>query len=156
MNNQGPFDHDNNQFVVSYELLLLLKWLLDYEQPGIRKLIAKALNQGLDEFLYQAEIGDKSQAQADDLQQNIVDFFAVLDGMLGQELQEQEVSSIMQRHLLPAIDHLDPKACGINTVAVSIAKATAALENKPNVDGKAILCKELLKNWKPSKTLVNH
>lgn len=150
--NQGPFDHDNNQFVVSYELLQLFSWLLEHEQESMRKLINKALKQGLQERMHSA---DRHEPQiSEHLQQSILDFFAILDGMLYEGIDDQEFTRLMQRDLLPAIDHLDAKVYGTNNVAVSIAKATSALETHPERDAKAILCKELLKNWKPAKKAI--
>jgi hypothetical protein len=142
----------NSQFVISYELLTLFKWLLDHEQDGLKKLIDKALRHGLD-----GHIGKQytKSATHDDLQRNIVDFFMLLETILYESINEDEVSKIMQRHLLPAIDHIDSTAYDTSTLASTIAKATVTAENHPERNAKDILCKELLKRWKPKNISTN-
>ncbi len=151
--NQGPFDNDNNQFVVSYELLQLFKWLFDHEQEALKKLVSKALRNGLHETLaYQTEGFENPE----ELQQNVVDFFALLDTLLYELIHETETKKVIQRALIPALDQIDSKVCDDVTVAVTAAKVTSQLEDNPLQDPKTALCKELLKRWKPSKKLSMH
>jgi len=144
MNNPNSFDRDNNQFVVSPELLQLLQWLFENEQPALKKLVAQSLQRGLQL---------NPQESPAELQQSVVDFFALLDTLLYEVLQEQDVKKIMERHLLPAIDHIDSTACDTATLAMSVEKTTASCQEHPHQNPKEILCKELLKRWKPSKKL---
>lgn len=145
------FDNDNNQFIISYELLQFFKWLLENEQETLKKLMARALRNGLHEKLYAHLAGQEDTEQ--DLQQNIVDFFALLEALLYDLVNENEVEKVVQRNLIPAINNIDSTACDTNTLAVSAAKATSLWENNPQKDPKDILCKELLKRWKPSKKI---
>jgi hypothetical protein len=154
MTNQGPFDNDNNQFVVSYELLQLFRWLFEHEQETLKKLMGRALRNGLHEKLYMHLTAEPEIT--DDLQQSIVDLFALLETLLYELINENEVQKVVQRNLIPALDHIDSTACDITLLTVSAAKATAVLEENPHEDPKDILCKELLKRWKPSKKLSIH
>lgn len=154
MNNQGPFDNDNSQFVISYELLCLLHWLFENEQETLKKLIEKSFSNGLAEKIYnrKAFITDSQE----ELQQSIIDFFLLLESFLYDLFNEQEAKKLMERHLIPAIDRIDSSTCDNTTFALSIAKATAAYENDPKQNPKEVLCKELLKRWKPSKKIEIH
>lgn len=147
--NQKIFD--NNQFIISYELLELFKWLLEYDQEGIRKLIERALSLGFDKKLKATTLTENSQ----DLQKNILDFFLLMETLLYESINEEEVRKIIQHNLIPEINQIDSTNCDNNTLAMSIAKATNAMENHPNKNPKDVLCKELLRRWKPKKLASN-
>lgn len=158
-NQQGPFD--GYHFVISHELLKLLEWLMDHEQESIRKLVKNIVQQ--DAFI-QAHIDPN--AQTEDLQQSIVDFFAMLDALIAESTHEDETETVILRSRLPALNNLDTKLYDAAAIATSIEKATEAVlkaekSNRPNkkqekeVSPKDILCKELLKRWKPDKSLVS-
>lgn len=147
-------DNNNNQFVVSYELLHLFRWLFDHEQETMKKLMTKSLRNGLSDKLYAIQAHKEETTQ--EIQQSVVDFFALLETLLYEIINEEEVRRIVQRNLIPAIDHIDATVCDTATVALSLAKATSALENNPNTNAKEVLCKELLRRWKPAKKLSTH
>ena len=151
MSNQRHFD--DGQFIISYELLILLAWLCDNEIEGLQNLINKALASGLKDKL---SLGmNVSETEAEVLQQTIVDFFSTLEHMLVESNQEAEIKNIMHRNMFPAIDHIDSTVCDKDTVALSVAKAVSAHERKSprssNKSPKEVLMKELLKRWKPTK-----
>ncbi len=152
--NQGPFDNDN-QFVVSYELLLLFRWLLENEEESLKKLINKALHNGFYNEIDTIPLSYEEESQ-NELQHTLVDFFSLLETLLYELMSENEVKRVMQRSLIPAIDQIDATACDNNAMAISIAKATSAYEANPHADPKDILCKELLKRWKPAKEIVTN
>lgn len=152
MANQAPFE--NSQFVVSYELLQLLQWLIDHEPDAMKNIITVALNNGLDEQI-SSSISQQQQSN-EELQQSVVDFFALLETLMHEALFEEDRNINQQRSILPEIDHIDIQACDKNTVAMSAAKASAIIENNNQVNAKDILCRELLKHWKPYKKRQNH
>lgn len=154
--NQGPFDNDN-QFVVSYELLQLLRWLLRFEQESLKKLIIKAINSD-----FQSKNNEKNSAILDsDLEQEIqlaiIDFFTMLEILLYESMDENKIKSVLHKKLIPAINNVDSNVYNnydIDTLNASIAKVKNNLNDKNNV--KEVFCKELLKRWKPSKnTIIN-
>jgi len=144
MAHNNPFD--DNQFVISYELLNLLQWLIDNEQETLKKMVLRA------NMNAQRQVDHRS----DDIQQTVIDFFSLLDALLIETEQEYEVQTALQRVMIPAIDHIDTSMCDSNALALSVAKATQALENKTGENPKDVLCKELLKRWKPSKKPYAH
>ncbi|MBA2307153.1 hypothetical protein H0W26_03415 [Candidatus Dependentiae bacterium] len=153
MINQGPFDNDGQQFVVSYQLLQLLRWLFEHEQDAVRKVVARALHEGLDEVLARPI---RTHESDNDIQQSVIEFFSLLETVLYESLNEDEANKVIARNLIPSIDNIDSESFDDMMVASSVAKATSAAENNPYEDPKVILCKELLKRWKPSKKLSMH
>lgn len=152
MSNQRHFD--DGQFIISYELLLLLAWLCDNEQEALQNLINKALASGLKDKL--SNNLNVSESEAEILQQTIVDFFATLEHMLIESNHETEFKNIMHRNMFPAIDHIDSTVCDKDTVALSVEKAVTAHEKRSSRNSscaspKEVLMKELLKRWKPTK-----
>lgn len=148
-----PFDNDIHQFVVSFQLLQLLRWLFEHEQEGLKKLVGRSLKNGLDEMLFHPAERCESE---EELQQNIVEFFSLLEALLYEHLHEDEAKKLKQRVLIPAADHIDTAACDDTILAMSIDKAATTLENNPYEDSKEVLCRELLKRWKPAKKIAMH
>lgn len=147
---QGPFDNDN-QFIVSYELLQLFKWLFENEQETLKKIINKALDKGLKDKLLKRNSTNEIDQQ--DLQHNIVEFFILLETLIYELLSEDQFKKGLERNLIPVIDKVDSKSYDNATFQASVAKATEAWHNNPNTNTKDVFCKELLKRWKPSKKI---
>lgn len=153
MNNEH-FDNDNRQFIISYELLQLFRWLFENEQETLRNMIEQALNDGLEDRLNKAS-KSSDQELSDELQQSVVDYFSLLETFLYELVNEHEVKKVMQNNIIPEAAHIDITACDKNIISLSVAKATSSYNSK-NADKetpKNILCRELLKRWKPSKKI---
>jgi len=146
-NENGSFD--SNNFVISFELLALLQWLLEHEQESCRKLIRRAVKQGFNV----KDVGLLQYDNPQDLQQNIIDFLALIDTQLHETINECEAEGAMHRTLLPTINNVDPSMHDVASISTSIAKARAAAE-KESGNPKDIFCKELLRRWKPKKKKV--
>lgn len=142
-------------FVVSYELLKVLEWLIDHEQEPLKKLLHQALKKGLRQELAHADDMEKEDSM-ELLQGNIVDFFTLLEVLTHETIHEHEIKNHIQRTMIPAINHIDTTDCDTTAVALSVAKATAAVENKTGENPKEVLCKEFLKRWKPLKKPYAH
>ncbi len=145
--NQGPFDNDN-QFVVSYELLQLLRWLLEFEQDALKKLIQKSITTGT--LISSSDLDE-------DLQSSIIDFFTMLEVLLYESIDEHKMQNVFQKNLIPAINHIDSKVYNNYDADIVNASVNKAKNNSSTRDSaKDIFCKELLKRWKPTKnTIVN-
>ncbi len=132
----------NHQLIVSPELLMLLEWLIENEQEGLKKLVAKALKQ----------IPHLNQPKkAEDMQHAVVDFLSLLDTVLAQAHYEQELNAAHHATIFPTAKHIDSSVCDTETISSLIAKATKTLELDTQANAKEVLCKELLKRWKPNK-----
>jgi hypothetical protein len=165
-------DFNDEHFVVSYELLKLFQWLLVHEQEALKKLVVNALAQGLKyELADSHDVSDcnktitdsatethreHTEEEAEDLQEGMVDFFTLLEMILHETMTEDEATAILQRTMIPSIYHIDTNACDSTSVALSVEKATAAVQNNTGENPKDVLCKELLKRWKPTKKPYAH
>lgn len=144
----NEFDNHGDQFVLSYELLQLMEWLVEKDEEGLKNLIKKAISNGLDIRLKKEKDNSLVASQAQD---NIVNFLTLLEVMLGECTQEHSVEHIMEKAMIPAIDKVDITACDSSTLKSSIEVATSKTENNPKVNVQDVFFKELLKRWKPSK-----
>ena len=138
----------NDQFILSYELLQLLRWLVEYEPEALRRLVGKSMAKGLAEQLLQPP--QKFEFDSE-VQQRVIDFFSLLEIVLYESMQETGIEKGVQRALIPAINLIDRNICDAILLAESVNEATSAIEENPFQDPKEILCKELLKRWKPAK-----
>ncbi len=145
---------NDNQLTVSYELLYLVQWLLEHESEALKKLISHALENGLKQDLQTAVNSELKSTE--DIQYSIVDFLALLETLLQENISEQNMKRIMEKKLMPAIDNIDNKECDKATVDFSVEKATSKIENNPEGNPQEILFQELLKCWKPNKKTITH
>lgn len=154
--NDNQFPNENNtQFVLSYELLYLLRWLVEHDAEKLKKIVTKALASGLAEEIQRArEV--QHEEQNEDVQYNILEFFSLLEALITETMNEQAVERALQKNLMPAIDQIDSTICDDATVRSSIEKATAKFGHNSKESPKDVLFKELLKRWKPhDKNVLN-
>lgn len=152
------FNNNNNgQFVLSYELLYLLQWLVDHEAESLKKIIARAVRQG-----FRDSIADKSndtiELQSSDaqIQNSIADFLSLLDILLIETTNEHGVKKSLERNMIPALNQIDSTICNNETVESSLVKASSKLNHDSNEKLQDALLKEILKQWKPDKkSLMN-
>jgi hypothetical protein len=145
----------NNQFVLSYELLVLLRWLIDNDENKLRKIIGNALKSGLQEELQLLD-NTEDLSELNDLQHSITDFLGTIEALLIETSSEHIREKARQQKLLPSVGQIDTTLCDKTTVRFSLDKATAELADNPEANAKELLYKELLKRWQPAdKNLKN-
>lgn len=151
----NEFIHDDTQFVLSYELLCLLRWLTEHDAEKLKKIIAKAIS--CEELSEEMKRVDKSDTmdQTQNIHYNIVDFLSLLESLLLESMSEQLDKKARQKNLMPAIEQIDSSVCDNEVVRFSLEKATAQMEFNPKINPKEQLFKELLKRWKPDKGMLN-
>jgi hypothetical protein len=142
-------------FLISLELLQLLKWILEHEPTTLKTIITHALENGLHENIKNKN-SLTTHCSAEELQNHVVEFFSLLEALLLESLYEDEAQITLQRSLIPAIKCIDTQTCDQVSIASSVAKATHTYANKSQAHLKEILCKELLKRWKPHKKFTIH
>jgi hypothetical protein len=150
--------NNSQHFVISYELLCLLRWLLENDMDKLKKLVSKALSSGLADDIKQFEqIGDVSADPelVEEVQHSIIEFFGMLEILLLETMKEQAVARAIEKKLMTTVDHIDSTLCDDDTVRTSIEKATAKSEMHPKENAQDLLFKELLKRWKPTKNMMN-
>lgn len=152
------FNNNNNgQFVLSYELLYLLQWLVDHEAESLKKIIARAVRQGFRDSITNTS-NDTIELQSSDaqIQNSIADFLSLLDILLIETTNEHGVKKSLERNMIPALNQIDSTICNNETVESSLIKASSKLDHDSNEKLQDALLKEILKQWKPDKkSLMN-
>lgn len=147
--NNDSFSHDNNsQFALSYELLHLLKWLGQHDTDKLKKIISKAVAHGLHDNI-QKPTSSTDPNILEEMHHGIIDFFEILDTLLGDAISNHVEQKAREKNLLPTIDHFDSSLLDDDTLRSSVENTTKKLELNPHMNAKEQLCKEFLKKWKP-------
>jgi hypothetical protein len=155
MENDIFSQNTSSQFVLSYELLALLRWLADHDTDKFKKIISAALSAGLQEEINKIDKTEESVLVAD-MQHSITDFLSIMESLLVEVMSEHVEKRARQQNLLPSIDQIDTAECDDNIVRFSLEKATAKLATNPKANPKELLFKEILKRWKPhNKNIKN-
>lgn len=144
----GPAGEHDQHVMVSDELLTVIAWLVTYEQETLKKILVNAMQNGLQEALTQTSEQNKALS-AQEIQSTIFDLFTLLEELAHEVQHESEATTFVQRSLVPAINRIDMSSCNEEIVSISAAKATAAAGSGANA--KEVLCRELLRRWKPAK-----
>ncbi len=147
--------NDTQQLTLSYELLQLLAWLTENEPDKLKKLVKYAYNNGLKEDIAYTR-RSKDTTLADTMQYTLADFLNLFELLLQEVSDENMLQKVVEKKLLPALDHIDSTACDGATVQTSLEKATSKIEAQPHINPQELLFQELLRSWKPKKeTLPN-
>jgi hypothetical protein len=150
-NNSYHSSNADSQFVLSYELICLLQWLMDHDADKLKKMIDKALNSGLKTKLQKESAQLQQIGNLDEIQENIIEFFGLMEVLLVESLHDQAVKKALENNLMPSIDQIDSTVCDTATVRSCVERATSTMENNPQESPKELLFKELLRQWKPGK-----
>lgn len=149
-------DLENGHCVISYRLLRLLQWIIEHDQEGLKKLISQAVKNGLP--LHAEKVMKKNDTLDLELQQSIIDYFSLLEILIGEVAHEYENAYDLQRKLVPSLERVDTNFCDAATVASSLesitSKQLSPLKEKDVI--KQVVFKELLKRWKPVKKSFVH
>jgi len=143
------FDQPSDQFVLSQELVQLMEWIVEHEADSLKKVIAHALAKG---SRIRKEKKEQFAYSQEDLQNSVIDFFSLMELLMIEITNEHDVSHIIQKNILPAINHVDSSACDYTTIQSCATAATNKIERKPEQNVKELFLKELLKRWKPNST----
>lgn len=146
------------QLVVSKELALLLRWLMEHNSEGIKKIIKKALAQGaahdIMSYSIQAETA-LTQEACQEINQQIGDFFIILEALLHESLDEHIKQHAKSKDLHSTIEHLDVGHYAHSAVHTSIERVSKKVTENPSINPKEQLFEELLKHWKPYTKEMN-
>lgn len=154
MMDNNSFNNDTqNQFVLSYELLCLLQWLVENDAPKLKKMITKALASGLKQEIRKSDTQSSDNHMLEEIQQSIIEFLGLLEILLIEALTEDASKQALEKNLVPTLDQIDGSVFDGATVRSSVERATAKSENNPKANPKELLLQELLKQWKPTKKM---
>lgn len=151
MDTRDTFDNQGDQFVISHELLHLLRWIVENHGPQLQALITSAhMHQRNDAAQNNNGAFDYEEAQV-----HVIDFLTLMEEMLHEIRHEDETQVRLARQLLPALDQIDQTACDNEIVRSSAESATQRARRHPDQDAQQVLFKEILRRWKPGKRILN-
>lgn len=148
--NEEFTDTQHTQFVLSYELLCLFRWLAEHDIDKLQKIISAAVASGLHEDIKKVRSSQNNNLALEEMQGGIIDFFSLLESLLLDAIKDTVTKQARQKKIMPAIDHIDSTICDDETVQFSLEKAMAK-DGASTEQTKEVLFKELLKRWKPHK-----
>ncbi|KKP22539.1 MAG: hypothetical protein SZ59_C0005G0004 [candidate division TM6 bacterium GW2011_GWF2_28_16] len=147
-------------FSLSLELVLLMSWLLKHKKSDLKKLIAKSLDQGLQQELdlietfTQEELLNVDSDFAEELHNSILEFLMHLEDTLLKELSK--TTNSYKQEISPMAQKLNTQKIDSRTVLLSLQNVNQLIEdknllkkNKNNTEVTDILFSEILKNWVP-------
>ncbi len=138
------------QFVISYELLYVLHWLLKYEKIELSSLITQAFVKGYEEKLKQQDMYSQIQ-HTEDMQHSIVNFFNFLENQISVMNDTQTHKTIMNQNILKTLDQIDPKRFDYDTIKSTVMATADKIRPTNQDDAKDLFLKELLKQWDPAR-----
>ncbi|MBV8661173.1 MAG: hypothetical protein JO129_03445 [Candidatus Dependentiae bacterium] len=147
--NQKAFLENDDQFIVSYELLYILQWLMMYEKEAFTHLVHKAFIQGSQSTSLHNNFDQTEEAEY--LQNSVIDFFSFLEQEVENVAQSESMKHIMQKNLLKTLDHIDPKIFDPAIIKASMMATAEKINPQRNHQAKDYFLKELLKKWHPKK-----
>lgn len=147
--NSKTFLENDDQFIVSYELLYILQWLMTYEKEAFSQLIHKAFVQGSEAS--DVHVTSDQHEEAEYLQSSVIDFFSFLEQEVETVAQAESMKHIMQKNLLKTLDHIDPNLFDPAIIKASMMATAEKLNPQRNHQAKDYFLKQLLKKWQPKK-----
>jgi len=156
MIHNGDFfnNKQNGQFAISYELLCLLRWLIENDTESLKNIVHYAIQNGLQTELQKIDTISDINLATSGIEDNIGDFFKVLEIILVDAIDAETIRKAKAKKLMSAVNKIDASLCDDNTVRISLEKTTDSLERNPKANPKELLYKEILKQWHPQDKKV--
>jgi len=145
------FFEEEEQFIISQDLLNILHCLLKFEESALSTLITKAYIKGFEEKLKKQDIYNQLQ-QSESVQTSIVQFFNFLEHHSTIINNQENNEKLLHKNIIKTIDQIDPKSLNYETIKSTVlATANKIKTNNHKKDAKSMFLKELLKQWDPPK-----
>ena len=139
----SPHEENNTQFTLSHDLLHLLQWIIENEPEKLKRLVTKAVHQGIYEKIQKEE---QTMEEKSYLYTSIIDFFALMEAFLREASSDYTKQRAREKNVLKDIDHI---VCDSNIIRSSLEQATKKGSNSSSAQVKEILFEEILKRWAP-------
>ncbi len=147
--------HDNffeeEQFVISQELLHILHWLIKYQEAELSQIVTQAYFKGFEEKIKKQDMFDQIQ-ESTDLQNSVVEFLNFLEHQIAVLNSQENNKTIMHPNVIETLDRIDPKQFDFETIKSTVLATADKIKPKSQTDAKKMFLKELLKQWEPKTT----
>jgi hypothetical protein len=149
MKNDNFSNESKSHLALSFQLLHLLKWLVENDEGEVKMIIENAFEQGAYKELKSNPHHDIDADSIEDMHHHVLDFFAMLECYLEEVYHKQTQRTVKQKSLRSTIDHIDTTVFDDDNLIYSVEKATTRMEKHPNNNAKQMLYEELLEQWDP-------
>lgn len=143
---------------LSFELILLLDWLLKHDKEQLNNLVKHALENG---FMQEIEkVTPESYPHlSDQFYNSILEFLLFFEQALLQNLVAINVDEATNNAILPLIKKIDFEHLDVKTLWLSMQQTKEKISKSKNDQAQQpeqinnLLFEQLLKNWKPGKKI---
>ncbi len=146
----------NANVSLSFELILLLNWLLKHEKAQLNNLVKHALENGFMQEIEKISPDDYAKL-TDQFYNSILEYLLFFEHALLTNLSEMTVDEAANNAILPLIKKIDFEKMDVKTLWLSmqqtkkkISKNHSDIEQQPEQINN-LLFERILKNWKPNK-----
>lgn len=134
--------------VLSFELLVLVNWLMQNEKQMLNNLIKHALKNGLDQEFEKISSTDNIEVN-EQFYTTIISFLLFMEDSLIECLSHIKINKDTQDDILPVLKKIDMRNINVKPT-FSVAKKSKA-QNISTEETKDVLFQQILKSWKPNK-----
>lgn len=144
-----------SNFLLSFELLYLMEWLLKHDKKRLEVLIKHALDNGLAEELETIEISNKDKIN-ELFQKTFLGFISFLENALHECIEKTESRQQIRNTVMSSLAKLNLSSVDSSTLLASLKQAELELKSDTSHSrSKEILLQKILKNWNPENKEVN-
>lgn len=142
---------ESSDIVLSFELFVLINWLVQNERPMLNNLIKHALKNGLAEEFEKISGLDTIEVN-EQFYTTVISFLLFMEDGLVQNLSKIKIDKNSKDDIFPVLNKIDMKNINIKPIFSGTKhSATANGNNRNTEESKNILFHQILKNWKPNK-----
>ncbi len=139
---------EGSDIVLSFELLVLINWLMQNERPMLNNLIKHALKNGLAEEFEKISGIDNIEVN-EQFYTTVISFLLFMEDGLVQNLSKIKIDKNSKDDIFPVLNKIDMKNINIKPIFSGAKHSSTA--NSDTEESKNILFHQILKNWKPNK-----
>lgn len=150
MNDNFPYE-SNSHLALSYQLLALLKWLVENDTGTLKMIMEDAVEQGALENLKKFNTHHEDPEAILDMQDTIIDFFGLLESYLQETINDRAHQKIRAKSLMPTIDHIDSTLYDTESLQTTVESTASRIDKNPHKNPKQLLYETLLEQWEPTK-----
>ncbi len=132
-----------SDITLSFELLVLLNWIMQNEKPTLNSLIRNALKNGLEGEFEKLASAEKIEIN-EQFYTTVLGFLLSMEDCLIEHLSRIKINKNAKKDISPLLKRLE-------LMGVRIKPVFSTKHQKNAEDTKNVLFQQILKNWKPDK-----